>query len=81
MKTNSEIILPMTDIATQIIEKYNCRLPQISNQKFNDYIKDVAAMIESFHEKVQMKITKGGKLQKDCIEKSSLLSHTQRGEQ
>lgn len=33
--------IPLSNIALHILDKYDCSLPLIANQKFNDYIKEV----------------------------------------
>ena len=44
-KTNDEIVIPITPNALKIFEKYQFELPQpISNQKFNEYIKEVCEL-------------------------------------
>lgn len=40
-KTNQESILPLLDPAKNILEKYAYQLPKISNQKFNQYLKQL----------------------------------------
>jgi integrase len=49
MKTKSRIIIPLKGFAApalDILEKYDYKLPQISGQKFNEYIKEVAVKAE-----------------------------------
>lgn len=41
-KTNKPFIIPLLDIPLKILEKYNNKLPIISNEKYNDYLKVVA---------------------------------------
>lgn len=44
-KTRERIIIPLLDIPQEILRKYSANespLPQISNQKFNEYIKEAA---------------------------------------
>lgn len=41
-KTNKKVIIPLHPVVIEILEKYNYQMPEpISNQKFNDYIKEV----------------------------------------
>lgn len=42
VKTGKEYMFVLLDPAVRILEKYNYRLPIISNQKYNDYLKLVA---------------------------------------
>lgn len=45
-KTNEPITLPILDNLRNILIKYDFNLPKISNQKFNEYIKEVARMCD-----------------------------------
>ena len=49
-KTNSFVSVPLLPKAKQILDKYECNdkgylLPSISNQKFNSYLKEIAAVL------------------------------------
>lgn len=46
-KTNEPLTLPLLDSVRVILEKYNYKLPKISNVKYNEYIKEVAGKCES----------------------------------
>jgi integrase len=59
-KTGGKVIIPIHPTVTAIMDKYNGQLPAvISNQKFNDYLKEVAKLA-GLNEKVHKSITKGG---------------------
>lgn len=78
-KTGNEVIIPLHHTVKAILEKYDNNLPKpISNQKFNDYVKDVvklAGINEGFHKG----ITKGGQKISKKYEKWELVSsHTGR---
>ena len=46
-KTGKKVIIPINQIIQSILEKYDYKLPKIiSNQKFNEYIKEVAQKAE-----------------------------------
>ena len=45
-KTREQIEIPINDYSKEILEKYDYQLPAISNQKFNDYIKEVGKLAE-----------------------------------
>lgn len=61
-KTNSEINIPLNDKVNQILEKYNHELPKpISNQKTNEYLKEICKLIPSLNETIEVKSTTGGK--------------------
>ncbi|MGV0753166.1 site-specific integrase [Empedobacter brevis] len=46
-KTNEPITLPLLQSVRNILQKYNYRLPKISNVKYNEYIKEVAGKCET----------------------------------
>ena len=43
-KTNEDYFIALMPSAVEILEKYDYQLPIISNMKYNDYLKVVAAM-------------------------------------
>jgi integrase len=78
-KTNQKVVVPIHPITKQIFEKYNYQLPrEISNQKFNEYLKDVAK-IAGIKEPVTTESTKGGFKVSETTQKYNLVtSHTAR---
>lgn len=40
-KTRDKLIIPLNEFSKEILKKYNCKLPSISNQKSNDYLKEI----------------------------------------
>ena len=69
---------PLNDFSISILEKYNYQLPKISNQKFNEYIKEVFKLL-GYDESIKKTIKVG----KDLIEQINPLyarisSHTAR---
>ena len=78
-KTNNKVTIPLHPVVTEILEKYNYNLPtEISNQKFNEYIKEVCQKAEiNSHETTTRTI--GGKFTTETFEKWQLVtSHTGR---
>jgi len=76
-KTNTAVTIPLHPVVKEILQKYNYNMPEvISNQKFNDYIKDACKLakidtLESFTRTV------GGKLITETKPKHELISsHT-----
>jgi len=60
-KTNRKVIIPLMPQAKEILQKYDFQLPKaISNQKFNEYLKEVAELA-GLTDTVITHITKGGK--------------------
>jgi len=78
-KTNEKVIIPLHPVVLEILEKYSYNLPtEISNQKFNDYIKEVCQIAEiSSPEEITR--TVGGKRITEKFGKWELVSsHTAR---
>ncbi|MGM9685607.1 MAG: tyrosine-type recombinase/integrase [Bacteroidaceae bacterium] len=78
-KTNEQVSIPIHPVFGEIWEKYGGHLPtSISNQKFNDYIKEVCKKA-GIKESVLKSITKGGRKIVTKYEKWQLVSsHTAR---
>jgi len=78
-KTGQNVDLPIHPIVKQILEKYEYKLPKLlSNQKFNEYIKDVVKFA-GIDEPVNITKTKGNLLTSQNIKKYDLISsHTAR---
>ena len=78
-KTNDLVVIPVHPVFRELWEKYNGNLPtNISNQKFNDYIKEVCRIV-GLTGRVLKSITRGGRKQTESYEKWQLVSsHTAR---
>ena len=78
-KTNAPVSIPVHPVFREIWEKYGGCLPvNISNQKFNDYIKEVCREV-GLADSVLKSITKGGKKITTSYEKwQRVTSHTAR---
>ncbi len=78
-KNNDKTLeIPLNDFSTLLLKKYDYKLPSLSNQKFNDYIKEVFKAI-GYDENVKKTIKVG----RDIIEQINPLyerisSHTAR---
>ena len=44
-KTDTDFVFILLEPAVEILEKYNYKLPIMSNQKYNDYLKIIGVMI------------------------------------
>ena len=79
-KTKNQVVIPVNNTISEILAKYNNQLPApITNQKFNDYLKEVAKMVDSLHNTETMVITKGGKTKEVTKARHELISsHTAR---
>ena len=77
-KTDNTVIIPILPQAQNIIDKYE-KLPTLSNQKLNLYIKEVCKLVPSLNEKIIQTSTKNGLRVNKKIEKYKLVStHTAR---
>lgn len=78
-KTGKTVVIPIHTIVRTILAKYNNELPKmLSNQKFNDYIKEVAKAAD-IDESIFLQTTKGGLSYTETVPKYSLVtSHTAR---
>ena len=80
LKTGNPIVIPLHPIVKNIIKKYNGGLPKsITNQKTNDYLKEIGIQIPSLKIPFSTTITKGGIKISKTLNKFELLStHTAR---
>ena len=78
-KTNNKVTIPLHPVVVEVLEKYNYDLPtEISNQKFNEYIK-TACQVAKINSPEKRTRTVGGKLTTETFEKWELVtSHTGR---
>ena len=78
-KTDTSISIPLHPIVSNILNKHNYSLPKLmSNQKFNEYIKEVAKLAK-IDEPILVEQTKGTLKTKQTVSKYTLISaHTAR---
>ena len=78
-KTNDPVIIPLHWTVKYMLDKYNGNLPEpISNQNFNDYLKEVCKKV-GISDRVQKSITKGGQRITKTYNKHELVTaHTGR---
>tara|TARA_R110002050_G_scaffold187306_1_gene321747 strand:- start:22815 stop:24023 length:1209 start_codon:yes stop_codon:yes gene_type:complete len=78
-KTERRVVIPLHDVVKSILAKYDGKLPDmISNQKFNEYIKQVCK-IAGFTSTVSIGFTKGGVRESQVKKKWEMVtSHTAR---
>lgn len=79
-KTRESVLIPMHPIVRLIFDKYNGELPKpLSNQKMNEYLKELGQMIESLNTKTFKTITQGGFEKTTQMEKyKRITTHTAR---
>lgn len=73
-KTGEIVVIPFKGKVKEIFQKYNNNFPlPISNQKMNNYIKEIGKMAE-INEIISIKKSKGGKLIEATYKKHELIS-------
>lgn len=78
-KTDAEVIIPMHPVAAAVMSKYEGNPPTMSNQRFNDYLKEVVAMVPTLQVDITFTKTKGGITRTFTVPKYQLVaSHTAR---
>lgn len=73
LKTGNNVVIPITSKLKPVLAKYPERLPTISNQKFNGYIKEIAE-IAGLTEQRTIRNTKGNKVNETIKPLYSLIS-------
>lgn len=77
-KTGEVIVVPVHPIVRMILNKYDYKLPVMSNQKLNQYIKDAGAWAD-IDDDIEITETKGYKSSKRIVKKYELITaHTAR---
>lgn len=78
-KTGANVVIPCQSVVMDILNKYKHILPKpISNQRFNDYLKELCQLAE-INQTIELTETKGGKKQTRICEKWELVkTHTAR---
>jgi len=60
-KTAKPLVIPLNLTVMNILEKYEGNFPKaISNQKMNDYLKEIGKLVKCLNVKIEQSITKGG---------------------
>ncbi|GAB3945177.1 hypothetical protein GCM10028805_13840 [Spirosoma harenae] len=73
-KTADKVVIPCHEVVTSMLKKYNGSLPRsISNQKMNDYLKEVC-QLAGLNSKENKAKTKGGKRITKVFEKWQMVS-------
>lgn len=78
-KTSELVVIPLHPLVKKIIAKYKGNLPPVnSNQKMNEYLKEIGDLAELNESKI-IAITRGGKTEKTTYKKWELITtHTAR---
>jgi integrase len=80
VKTSHKVVIPVHPVVKGIQQKYDNGLPRaISNQKMNEYIKDICKLIPALETLVTITYTKGGnKITETCPKWALTSTHTAR---
>lgn len=78
-KTGNRVIIPVYEAVKEILHKYNGKLPKsISNQKYNDYLKDAAKLAKINSIFVKTETIKGMRIEKNYPKYELISSHAAR---
>ncbi|MBE7172694.1 MAG: site-specific integrase [Williamsia sp.] len=79
-KTKDPIIIPIHPVVKGILKKYDNQLPKsISNQKANQYLKEIGKLLTCLHVQVSKTYTKGGREVNETLQKWEMITtHTAR---
>ncbi len=79
-KTREPVSIPLHPIVKEILKKHNGTMPRsLSNQKTNEYLKELGAMVETLSIRTSKKITKGGvEVSRNYKKYELLTTHTAR---
>ena len=78
-KTGGKVVIPVHSTVKEILEKYNGTLPQvISNQKFNQFLKEAAKLAKINSIFIKTISEKGMKVEKKFMKHELISSHTAR---
>lgn len=78
-KTGTRVVIPIHEDVVEILDKYGGKVPKLSNQKLNDYLKEIAQNVAFLQEKITIKKSEGGRdIIKDVFRWELLSSHTAR---
>lgn len=77
-KTGAKVYIPCSSELLKILEKYDFNVPHLSDQKVNDYIKEVAKMAK-LEDEIRVEYVKGGQKHVDFVPKWKMVhTHTAR---
>lgn len=77
-KTDETVVIPIGSVVSRLIDKYEGHFPVISNDKMNEYLKELGQKAE-FTDPVEIIYTKGGKREREVLHKWELITvHTAR---
>ena len=78
-KTNQDVVIPLHPIAAAVLAKYGGYPPTISNQRFNEYVKELVAKVPALQAELAITRIRGGVKTTTNIPKWELVaSHTAR---
>ena len=78
MKTGKIVVIPLRTIARNIIQKYEGKYPTISNQKYNQYIKEFCQLAGFTDEVITTENREGRTISRTALKYELISSHTAR---
>jgi hypothetical protein len=73
------VVIPIGSVVSRLIDKYEGHFPLISNDKMNEYLKELGQLAGFTYYFVEIIYTKGGKREREVLQKWELLTvHTAR---
>jgi integrase len=77
-KTRRQVVIPIKPIVLEILERYSYKMEAISNQKFNQYLKEIGELAEIDSEEVITVMEHGKKDEKKVRKYDLITTHTAR---
>jgi len=77
-KTGTRVIIPLAEVVKQILIKYDWRLPKLSGQKMNDYLKEIGKQVGIDDTIVKTRTEGGEKVTTEFKKYELMTTHTAR---
>ncbi len=79
-KTDQPVVIPILPVVKDLLDKYEGRLPKpISNQRFNQYLKEACKLCPLLQQQITLRRTKGGqRLETQLTKAEAVTTHTAR---
>lgn len=73
VKTGSSVVIPIHPTVDKVLAKYGYHAPKISNQKMNDFLKELAKLA-GFTQEIVIRTATGGRTQERTVQKWEVVS-------
>lgn len=78
-KTKKRVVIPLEQVVLDILGKYDGKLPKMSQQKMNVYLKQIGEFCPWMHNNINRVITRGGETVSEIVPRYTLFTtHTAR---